>query len=195
MLYLLRSYGKRGKSILKIGFTEDLKERFNHYFYSNPEFEPISTRDGNEFFEDMIQFYLRYLGYQYKKKGRLNEWFIDIPEIQTLFHISREKLEKNIWINRNDIFRKIRTNELSLLNIDILEYLYKKNREKIRFGFKEGSLDFLLWGSYIRAVNSDFSLSEEDLKKGFLKRGVRETFKNFRQELEKFGFIDSKLFR
>lgn len=73
MLYLIRSFGRGGKSILKIGYTEDIDRRMNQYFYTNPCFENISNREGDEMLEGMIQIYLKFLGYQFQKDGRLNE--------------------------------------------------------------------------------------------------------------------------
>lgn len=33
MLYLIRSYGPRNRSILKVGFTDDIEARKNQYFF------------------------------------------------------------------------------------------------------------------------------------------------------------------
>ena len=81
MIYLIRSYGKEGKSALKVGFANDLNLRMSQYFYSNPFFEPISSKEGDELLEDLLHYYLYYKGFQYKIDGKLNEWFIDDPEV------------------------------------------------------------------------------------------------------------------
>lgn len=81
MIYLLRSYGPKGKSILKIGVTDNIKARSSQYFYSNPYSELISTREGDETLESLLHYYLRFLDLQYKKSGKLDEWFIDDPKI------------------------------------------------------------------------------------------------------------------
>lgn len=70
MLYLIRSFGREGKSILKVGYTDDLNRRMSQYFYNNPCFELIATREGDELLEDMIQVYLKSLGYQYQKSTK-----------------------------------------------------------------------------------------------------------------------------
>ena len=85
---------KLGKSILKVGYTDDLNKRMYQYFSTNPGFDVLGIREGDEILEDMIQIYLTYLGYQQKIGGRLNEWFEDDPEVQQIFHISQDRLER-----------------------------------------------------------------------------------------------------
>ena len=114
MLYLIRSFGRGGKSILKVGYTEDINKRMNQYFYYSPGFELIAAREGDELLEDMIQIYLKFLGYQYQRDGRLNEWFIDVPEIYQIFHIHRKKLEEITWRKRDEILNLSRTGDLAI---------------------------------------------------------------------------------
>lgn len=114
MLYLIRSFGRGGKSILKVGYTEDINKRMNQYFYYSPGFELIAAREGDELLEDMIQIYLKSLGYQYQRNGRLNEWFIDVPEIYQIFHIHRKKLEEITWRKRDEILNLSRTGDLAV---------------------------------------------------------------------------------
>ena len=127
MLYLIKSFGRDGKSILKIGYTDDLNRRMSQYFYNNPCFELITTREGDELLEDMIQVYLKSLGYQYQKNGKLNEWFIDTPEIYQIFHIHRENLERVIWRYREKILKLNISCELM-----IYEYLRGKYISEIK---------------------------------------------------------------
>ena len=54
MIYLIKSYGYRGKSVLKIGFTDDIQKRSYQYFFSNPMMEVLSTREGDEIFEKLL---------------------------------------------------------------------------------------------------------------------------------------------
>ena len=122
MLYLIRSYMKLGKSILKVGYTDDLNKRMYQYFLANPGFDVLGIREGDEILEDMIQIYLTYLGYQRRVGKRLNEWFDDRPEIQQIFHISRDRLERILWGSREKIFNFTRTTHLN-----IYEYLREKN--------------------------------------------------------------------
>lgn len=114
MLYLIKSFGRNGKSILKIGYTDDLNRRMSQYFYNNPCFELIAIREGDELLEDMIQVYLKFLGYQYQRNGKLNEWFIDDPKIYQIFHIHRKKLEETIWKKRDDILNLNRAGDLAI---------------------------------------------------------------------------------
>lgn len=114
MLYLIKSFGRNGKSILKVGYTDDLNRRMSQYFYNNPCFELIAIREGDELLEDMIQVYLKFLGYQYQRNGKLNEWFIDDPKIYQIFHIHRKKLEETIWKKRDDILNLNRAGDLAI---------------------------------------------------------------------------------
>lgn len=113
---------KLGKSILKVGYTDDVNKRMGQYFYNNPGFDVLGIREGNEILEDMIQIYLTYLGYQQKIGGRLNEWFDDRSEIQQIFHISQDKLERILWKHREKVFNITKTTHLN-----IYEYLREKN--------------------------------------------------------------------
>ena len=110
---------KLGKSILKVGY---LNKRMYQYFSANPGFDVLGIREGDEILEDMIQIYLTYLGYQRRVGKRLNEWFDDRPEIQQIFHISRDRLERILWGSREKIFNFTRTTHLN-----IYEYLREKN--------------------------------------------------------------------
>ena len=113
---------KLGKSILKVGYTDDINKRMGQYFSTNPGFDSLGIREGDEILEDMIQIYLTYLGYQRRIGGRLNEWFDDRPEIQQIFHISRDRLENLLWRSREKVFNLTRTTHLN-----IYEYLKEKN--------------------------------------------------------------------
>ena len=121
MLYLIKSF-TRNKPILKIGYTDNMENRMNQYFYANPGLELISTREGDELLEDMIQVYLKFLGYQYQKHGKLNEWFIDDLKVYQIFHIHQEKLENKLWKHRADIFNIGKSTDLL-----VYEYLRSKN--------------------------------------------------------------------
>lgn len=102
MLYLIRSWGK-GKSILKVGYTSDLPKRMENYYHSNPLFEKISAREGSLIDEKRLQLYLEVSGYKY---SRLDEWFIDRPEVLTLFHESRDKISRTLWRCRDSVWCK-----------------------------------------------------------------------------------------
>lgn len=104
MLYLIKSYGYKGKVIYKVGFTNDITKRFNQYFSANPECELITTRPGNLIDEKLIHLYLCHKGYQYKKYGRLSEWYINDPMILQLFHYSISRIQKYVWKHRDSIF-------------------------------------------------------------------------------------------
>ena len=97
MLYLIKSYGPRNRSILKVGFTDDIEARKNHYFYCNPFSQVISVREGDLILEGLIHRYLYFLNLQYKHGERLKEWFDNDSEAWRVFHLSRETLERLVW--------------------------------------------------------------------------------------------------
>lgn len=102
MLYLIRSWG-RGKSILKVGYTSNLPKRMENYYHSNPLFEKISSREGSLTDEKRPQMYLELLGYKY---SRLDEWFVDCPEVLSLFHESHRKISRVLWRYRDSVWCK-----------------------------------------------------------------------------------------
>lgn len=102
MLYLIRSWG-RGKSILKVGYTSNLPKRMENYYHSNPLFEKISSREGSLVDEKRLQMYLSLLGYKY---SRLDEWFVDCPEVLSLFHESQRKISRVLWRYRDSVWCK-----------------------------------------------------------------------------------------
>ena len=134
MLYLIKSYLKGNKFIYKIGFSEDsnIKTRLSSYFYMNPGSEIISLRQGDEMLEDLIHYYLYYLGYRYQKNSQLNEWFIGDLEVLSIFHISRESLERKLWKHRNEVFNKDKFKSsiaIKTLDFNLFKYLYNKNKD------------------------------------------------------------------
>ena len=131
MLYLVKSYFPLGKFIYKIGFSEDsnIESRLSSYFYMNPGSEIISLRQGDEVLEDLIHYYLYYLGYRYQKNNKLDEWFIGDPEVLSIFHISRNSLENKIWKHRDKIFDKDKVKSKTSLDYKLFKYLYLKNKD------------------------------------------------------------------
>lgn len=103
MLYMIRTWGRGGKSMIKIGYTSNLSKRMENYYHSNPFFEKISAREGSLEDEKRLQLYLEVLGY---KMGILDEWFVDSPEVQTLFHESKEKISRVLWRYRDSVWKK-----------------------------------------------------------------------------------------
>lgn len=101
MLYYIRTFGRGGKSYVKIGWTDNIDKRQRTYKTDNPLYEPISTREGDELLEKKLHLFLTSLGV---KAGFMNEWFIDVPEINTYFHSTIGKLNKTIWKNRDNLF-------------------------------------------------------------------------------------------
>ena len=103
MLYMIRTWGRGGKSMIKIGYTSNLSKRMENYYHSNPFFEKISEREGSLEDEKRLQLYLEVLGY---KMGILDEWFVDCPEVLSLFHESKEKISRVLWRYRDSVWKK-----------------------------------------------------------------------------------------
>ena len=131
MLYLVKSYFPRGKFIYKIGFSEDsnIESRISSYFYMNPGSEIISLREGDKLLEDLIHYYLYYLGYRYQKNNKLDEWFIGELKVLSIFHISQESLEKKIWKHRDKVFNIDKIKSDRTLDFQLFKYLYLKNKD------------------------------------------------------------------
>ena len=119
------------KFIYKIGFSEDIniENRLNSYFYMNPGSEIISLRRGDELLEDLIHYYLYYLGYRYQKNNKLDEWFTGDPEVLNIFHISRESLERKLWKYRDKVFNIDKIKSDRTLDLQLFRYLYTKNKD------------------------------------------------------------------
>jgi len=104
MLYLIRTFGRgRNKTALKIGFTDNLKNRSQSYRVHNPFFESVATREGDRILEAKLHLYLTARGY---KEDFLDEWFVDCPEVLSLFHTKLSKINRTIWRYRDTLFMR-----------------------------------------------------------------------------------------
>lgn len=104
MLYLIRTFGRgKDKTALKIGFTDNIKTRFQSYLIHNPFFEPVSIREGDIILETKLHLYLTARGF---KANFLDEWFVDCPEVLSLFHTKISKINRTIWKHRNALFKR-----------------------------------------------------------------------------------------
>lgn len=126
MIYLIKSYLPFGKYIYKVGFTNNILKRYYQYFYSNPGSEIVSTREGDEFLEKLLHYYLYYRGFKYMKNGKLSEWFLGDEEVRNIFHYSRETIESALWKHREEV---LNPEKESSFDYKIFEYLYQKNKE------------------------------------------------------------------
>ena len=185
MLYLVKSYLKGNNFIYKIGFSEDsnIETRLSSYFYMNPGSEVISLRQGDEVLEDLIHYYLYYLGYRYQKNNKLDEWFIGDPEVLSIFHISRKSLERKIWKHRDKVFdeKKIKNDKSS--DFQLFRYLYLKNKDnfigekykvtedKKLIRLKSKEIDIVFYNSLLKyfpeeiIISSNISEYQSDLEK------------------------------
>lgn len=205
MLYLVKSYFPMGKFIYKVGFSEDsnIKIRLDKYFYTSPGSEVISLRQGDEMLEDLIHYYLYYLGYRYQKNGRLDEWFIGNSEVLSIFHISRESLERKIWKHRDKIFDKDKVKCKTSLDYKLFKYLYLKNKDsfigvlidldkfKKPFRTKAKLVDSIFWGIYSKDLQLETKLK---YLSNWISSGDYEiAFQNFIHEFEETNRFSEKL--
>ena len=129
MLYLIRMYGPGKQSILKVGFSDNIENRLSQYLHMNPYSLVISVREGDLVLEGLIHRYLYSLGLQFNKSGRrLEEWFIDDPEVLRVFHLPRETIERFVWKNRDKAFNTGSNGDI--LDYSSFEYLYNKHIDK-----------------------------------------------------------------
>lgn len=173
MLYMIRTWGRGGKSMIKVGYTSDLPKRMENYYHSNPFFEKISAREGSLEDEKRLQLYLEVLGY---KMGILDEWFVDSPEVQTLFHESKEKISRVLWRYRNSVWKK---EDLKQGADQRLRDIYENLRKKYLKGYgsdidKEYSM--IVAQETLKAMRSEeYCLYDERLD--LLKRPSKKKYK------------------
>ena len=196
MLYLLKSYGSKGKlePIYKVGYTNSLEKRLNQYFSHNPFIELISVREGDEELEKLIHISLYSLGYKFTKGGKLDEWFIgDLNKIQYIFHSTKKYLEKVIWRNRDKSFSVDSISNINSDSFKLLRRLYKEYNYRIN-GNKYITKD----NKVIKTNTSDLDISfyklllrhfPEDIE-------IKDIFPNISIELEIEiqEFLDNKFY-
>lgn len=147
MLYLIRSFGRGGKSYLKIGFSDSIDNRMGQYKMHNPLFETIAQRPGSLYDEAILHMYLEAMGYKAKF---LNEWFTDCSEVLTLFHEDLTiKAPRMVWKCRDSLFT------IS----DFSNPLKREIFEKLRQRWSNGSIKYNLDREW------RFAESKEKLKK------------------------------
>ena len=195
MLYLIKSYGPKGKlePIYKVGYTNSLEKRLNQYFSHNPFIELISVREGDEELETLIHVCLYSLGYKFQRNGRLNEWFCgDLSKIQYIFHSTKRSLEKVVWRNRDRAFSVDDIN-IKSDSFKLLRKLYKENNYKIN------SNKYIIKDDVVIKTNtSDLDiLFYKLLLKNFPEDiDIKDAFPDISIELEKEvqNFLDTKFY-
>ena len=196
MLYLLKSYGSKGKlePIYKVGYTNSLEKRLNQYFSHNPFIELISVREGDEELEKLIHVCLYSLEYKFTKGGKLDEWFIgDLNKVQYIFHSTKKYLEKVIWRNRDKSFSVDSIGNINSDSFKLLRRLYKEYNYRIngnRYITKDNKviktntsdLDILFYKLLLRNFPEDIN--------------IKDAFPDVPIELEKEvqEFLDNKFY-
>ena len=167
MLYILRSYGENNQSILKIGFSDSLDDRMNHYFYMSPLSKQLGTREGDKMFEDLMHQYLYYKGYQFKLDNKLDEWFLDVPEVISIFSLPQETIEEELWKNREQAFNPSKITSDTCKENTIFKYLYEKNKDT--FIGEE-----FIWDEDKNLVHASSPRVDVEFKRYLLRRGLLE---------------------
>lgn len=141
------------------------------------------------------------MDFQFNKEGRnLEEWFIDDPEVLRVFHLSREKIERLVWRNRDKIFN---IKSASSPDYSLFETLYKKNINKFErsqykvvegrvYKTKAKSVDVDFWNLFLKNERENHSIDVGDpIANDFLKKEFYST-SNFTKKMEAFcRFMDS----
>lgn len=101
MIYIVRTFGRKNKTALKVGYATNIKERMKTYYHHNPYFEMVTYREGELYDEMLLHLYLQTYGL---KLGILNEWFLDRDLTLQRFHDRKDKILRTIWKNRQSLF-------------------------------------------------------------------------------------------
>ena len=128
MIYLIRSYGKRDISSLKVGYSDNIKNRIRTYLDHNPHCELVALREGGEFEEKLLHIYLHLFNL-----GKFsNEWYKDENKVVQFFHHSRETIKRVIWKNREKIFGHLEMRNKQLILENSLLNIYSRLRKMFK---------------------------------------------------------------
>ena len=154
MLYLLKS-----NNSLKIGTTNNLKNRLLTYKTHNPDVELIDVCEGD--FEEELEIHFLLKNYRYKKR---KEWFIECKEVYSIWDKFKIDLKKKKEIE----LKKIEYINKFILLVEEDQYLevYDRYSGKIFKNLKDWALstnathkDF--YNLYFREGKYDFLFPEE----------------------------------
>lgn len=100
MLYLIKSAGYNENDnnidLLKVGFTNDIKARYNQYLSSNPTCKLLGEREGDLSLESIFHYYFHEKNYEFYIGNEWYNYYDDI--ISTFNNISEEDLYREITI-------------------------------------------------------------------------------------------------
>ncbi len=101
MLYLLRSFGRNGITILNIGYAKDFKKELARYQDEyNPGAQEVNHRPGDEVDETILHLYLHDLGYN----EFMDNWYCDCQDVINIFNLDQRRIDEEVWKKRNKIF-------------------------------------------------------------------------------------------
>jgi len=133
MIYLIRSYGARGISSLKVGYSDNIKNRLRVYLDHNPHCELIALREGGEFEEKLLHIYLHLFNL-----GKFsNEWYIDEDVVIQYFHHPTERIKRVVWKNREKVFGHLGMRNKQLILENSLLNIYSRLRKSFNLDTKK----------------------------------------------------------
>ena len=161
MIYLIRSFGRGRKSLLKVGWTEDKDARMSKYKIDNPFFEFLSFRQGDHRQEKILHLYLTA---RQLKADILDEWFLDSPLTLSEFHVSWRKAERLIWRERSSLFTALdfARDNIKCRVYEDLRFLHRHehlDREEIDIAWKKNSLKKIIKNHDLQRENRLFEAS------------------------------------
>ncbi len=178
MIYLIRSYGARGISSLKVGYSDNIKNRLKTYLDHNPHYELIALREGGEFEEKLLHIYLHLFNL-----GKFsNEWYINEDKVVQYFHHSTERIKRVVWKNREKVFGHLGMRNKQLILENSLLNIYSRLRKSFNLDAKKLQKIDLNYSKSFK--DFDFSLKEEEDE--YIK-----TFYSFSLLSEKYKYLCS----
>lgn len=125
MLYLIKQYGKN-TTYLKIGYTQNLKERLKAYNTHNAEFELVYSMEGDQ----ELEAFAHKLLLEYNIKG---EWFKEDPMVYYVWKLTKQESDikrQEDKINEQEKTIKKLKDSFKELSKDIL--FYKEKYEELK---------------------------------------------------------------
>jgi hypothetical protein len=135
MIYCITSLDSNGNTLYKIGYTDNMKTRINHYLTHNPSCNLVKTMDGSRLDEKCIHKYLHLKGLcKYRQ-----EWYSDSESVKKVLSQPLDETNQFLWENRDVVFSKCKLRNVEWFNL--YKRLERKNRgKKSRYVIKSSSL-------------------------------------------------------
>lgn len=124
MIYCLTSLDSEGKTLYKIGYTDDIETRITHYKVHNPSIKLVKVKEGSKLDERCIHTCLHLKGFcKYRQ-----EWYEYNDTIKEIFNQSIDEVNQYLWENKKTVFSKTKLKSLSWYNL--YKKLERRNKNK-----------------------------------------------------------------